>query len=244
MRIDREVRQDLARSIEAAEIEERLIGAERRSLHEAQLSGGARWLGAIPLEAPGYALSRQTFRDAVAVRMGLPVPDPLSPDCPSCNQEADLAHLLKCPNGGWIRRRHNEVQRELIRLMKGACDTVIAEPVLPPVHGPPFKNKKTTIDPDARPDIFTRGFFEPQVDNYWDVTIVDTAQQSALDKGMTPEAVLHKAETEKRDKYQERVERLGASFTPFVASVDGTLAEESERAILTLVKKIAERNGA
>jgi len=229
--------------VAAEDIEIRLSGAEKRSLHEAKLSGSSRWLGAIPLEEPGYALTRQTFRDAIAIRMGIPVPDPLPPECPSCGADADLAHLLKCPFGGWIRRRHNEVQRELIRLMKQVCDVVIAEPVLPPVQGPAFLEKGTTTDDNARPDILARGFFEPQIDVYFDVTIGDTAQKSALDKGLTPETVLLRAERDQRRKYQERVERIGGRFVPFAASVYGTLAEDSERTILTLMKKLSEKTG-
>ena len=101
----------------------------------------------------------------------------------------------------------------------------------------------TTTDENARPDILARGFFEPQVDVYFDVTIVDTAQKSALDKGLTPEAVLLRAEKSKRTKYRERVERIGGRFVPFAASVYGTLAEDSERTILTIMKKLSEKSG-
>ena len=40
-------------------------------------------------------------------------------------------------------------------------------------------------------------------------------------------------------KYEERVRRLGGSFTPFAVSVYGTLAPEAERTILTLMKKMS-----
>ena len=43
--------------------------------------------------------------------------------------------------------------------------------------------------------------------------------------------------------YEERVERLGGSFTPFAASVYGTLAPESERVILTLMDKMKKAHG-
>ena len=43
--------------------------------------------------------------------------------------------------------------------------------------------------------------------------------------------------------YEERVERLGGSFTPFAASVYGTLAPESERVILTLLDKLKQAHG-
>ena len=123
--------------------------------------------------------------------------------------------------------------------MKQVCEVVVEEPGLGPVHGPPFKNKSTTTDAGARADILARGFFEPQIDNYWDCTIVDTGQKSALKKGLKPETVLAEAQREKRDKYEERIKRLGGSFTPFAASVFGTLAPDAERTILTLMKKMS-----
>ena len=133
--------------------------------------------------------------------------------------------------------------KELARLMKEVCETVIEEPVLGPVHGPPFRNKKTTVDAGARTDILARGFFEPQIDAHFDVTIVDTCCASALRKQLRPEAVLAKAQRDKRDEYEERVTRTGGSFTPFAASVYGTLAPESERVLLTLTSKLSKTGG-
>lgn len=247
-RAEREVMRDLALSIEADEIERRLGGAEQRSLHETRLSGGARWLAAIPLNDFNcrYALPQQVFRDAVALQMGQPLPDDLPSHCPSCDeQNVDVAHFLKCPKKGWVRRRHTEVLKELARLMRGVCGKtgVIEEPELGPVRGPPFANKNTTTDSGARTDILARGFFEPQMDAHFDVTIIDTAQKSALKKGIKPETLLAEAQREKRDFYEERVKRLGGSFTPFAASVYGTLAPESERVILTLMSKMSKENG-
>jgi hypothetical protein len=99
------------------------------------------------------------------------------------------------------------VLKQFARLMRGICETVIEEPELGPVTGPPFKNENTTTLPGARTDILARGFFEPQVDSHFDVYIVDTAKKSALKKGMSPEAVLAQAERGKRNEYEERVTR-------------------------------------
>lgn len=243
-RMRRQVDNDLEASLRAEELVERLHGSEKRSLQESLEGAGAVWLAAIPLEEAGFAFPRQTFRDAVAIRMGLPVPDPLPACCPSCGKEgAELAHYLKCSTGGWVRRRHTEVLKELSRLMGEVCETVIEEPTLGPIRGPPFTNKNTTTDPEARADILARGFFQPQQDAFFDVTIVDTAKKSALDKGLSPWGVLAQAQRDKRDKYDERVRRLGGTFTPFAASVYGTLAPESERVLLTLVQKLTKEKG-
>jgi hypothetical protein len=135
------------------------------------------------------------------------------------------------------------VLKELARLMGEVCETVVEEPRLGPVIGPPFANKNTSTDPEARGDILARGFFQPQQDAFFDVTIVDTAKKSALAHGRSPAGVLARAQQDKRDKYDERVQRLGGTFTPFAASVYGTLAPESERVLLTLVKKLTSEKG-
>jgi hypothetical protein len=175
--------------------------------------------------------------------MGLPLPDGLPPSCPSCGEEdADLAHYLSCSKGGWVRRRHTEVQKALARLMKIVCETVVLEPVLPEVLAP-FKNDKTTRDKDARTDVMARGLFEPQQDFHTDVVITDTCQNSAISKGLKPETVLAEAAREKDDRYLERVQRHGGSFIPFAASIYGTLSPQADRIITTIMHKIAEKQG-
>jgi hypothetical protein len=243
---DRAVMTDARLSLEAEELEAELDGNESRTLREIRMTGGASWLAAIPLEDSSFALSQQTFRDVVALLMGQPLPDELPPDCPSCGSKGvDVAHLLMCPNGGWIRRRHTEVLKELARLLKVVCGqtAVYEEPELGPIMGGPFLNKRTTTDPGARTDIAARGFFEAQMWAHFDVTIIDTACKSALKKGLKPETVLANAQRLKRDMYEERVKRLGGSFTPFAASVYGTLAPESEHVIQTIMSKMPKKEG-
>jgi hypothetical protein len=200
------------------------------------------WLAAIPLDDSGLALDRQTFRDAVAIRMGLLPPDELPKDCPSCGEEdIEISHLLKCPNGGWVRRRHTEVLKVWAKLMRGVCETVVEEPYLGPVIGGPFLKDTTTTGPEARADILARGFFQPQRNSLFDVTIVDTAKKSALKKGLKPETVLAAAERAKRNEYEERILRQGGTFTPLAASVYGTLAHDSEQVLQRLAGMLAKR---
>ena len=228
--------------MKAAQLERELEGRERASLHEALNGGGNVWLAAIPLDDSGLALDRQTFRDAVALRMGQPIPDKLPSYCPSCGEEdIELSHFLKCPNGGWVRRRHTEVLKVWAKLMRGVCETVVEEPFLGPVVGGPFLKDTTTTDPEARADILARGFFQPQRNSLFDVVITDTAKQSALKKRMSPEAVLREAERGKDDEYSERVVRKGDTFTPLAASVYGTLAPRAEQVLQRLAGLLAKR---
>ena len=84
----------------ADELAEGLSGRAARGFEEARLRGGSAWLSVIPLQALGLDLDAQTFRDAVALRMGLDLPDGLPPKCPSCGSVASVDHLLKCKRGG------------------------------------------------------------------------------------------------------------------------------------------------
>ena len=75
------------------------------------------------------------------------------------NDDIDLAHMLKCPSGWWVRRRHTEVLKTWVRMMRGVSETVVEEPILGPVIGGPFLKVTTTVLTDARADILARGFF-------------------------------------------------------------------------------------
>ncbi len=58
-------------------MERELRGRAWRGFHEARMRGGSAWLSVIPLESLGLDLDGLTFRDAVALRMGVDLPDPL-----------------------------------------------------------------------------------------------------------------------------------------------------------------------
>jgi hypothetical protein len=90
---------------------------------------------------------------------------------------------------------------------EGACETLVEEPLLGPIVGGPFVKDTTTTAPDVRADIMARGFFQAQQNSLFDVTIVDTAKESALKKGLRPETVLAAAERAKRNEYEERILR-------------------------------------
>lgn len=78
----------------------KLTGRAKRSLEEAlACERGEDWLSHAPLQHLGLLLDRQTFRDAIALRMGVEFPDPLPDVCPSCGADFDLRHGLKCKSG-------------------------------------------------------------------------------------------------------------------------------------------------
>ena len=59
-----------------------LRGRARRGFAEAIAVGSRCWLSAVPLQSMGWCLDRLTFRDAVALRVGVGLPDGLSETCP------------------------------------------------------------------------------------------------------------------------------------------------------------------
>ena len=182
-------------------------------------------------------MTRQTFRDAIALRMGLPLPDPLPERCPSCGEPFDLDHALKCSTGAWVRRRHDEVKLAWKRLLQQVSATVLEEPLVPQAVGVSFRRAATTTDPGARADLLATGVLRPTEDVYFDVAVVDTGAASYEPRGAVQ--VLREKEGKKKAQYEERVAATGA-FVPLVGSVYGTLAPEANKILALVVEKIGE----
>ena len=211
----------------ARDLFKRCPGRSGKALEEALESPCSDWLAYAPLERRDLVLNRQTFRDAVALRMGVPLPDPLPEYCPSCGEAFSVSHALKCKKGGWVMKRHNQIARVWRALFKRVSDFVEPEPfVAPPIN---LTKASTTRRVDARADILVSGLYRLLEDTYLDVFCTDTAAESYVNR--KPKSCLQEKETRKRGKYWERVEPLG-SFAPLGCSVYGTLAPEVE-AILT-----------
>jgi hypothetical protein len=212
----------------------KLKGRDRKGLEEILEGGCSAWLGAVPLEYLGLNLERTTFRDAVALRMGLPMPDPLPPHCGSCGAaDFDITHALKCKKGAWVRRRHEEVKHAWTTLFKKVSTTVTEEPYLPFPAGLKVTKKSTSLKLDARADIFVRGVSRPLSSDYYDVAVIDTGTNCHVGKKSL--VALRGKESRKKDKYQERVQAAG-SFTPLVCSVYGTLAPDAAKTLQLIVR--------
>jgi hypothetical protein len=228
----------------ADSVEKELEGEERHIMREMRLPGSDRSICAIPRDGSAAAYDRQTFRDHMAIRMGLPCPDPLPEDCPRCGEEdIDRNHLLNCKTQGRVTRRHGEVQRAWAKLMKLACRWASLEPLMGGLGGPAFEKGSTTTDKEARGDILARGVFQDQVESLFDVVVVNTFKESARKKGLKPATILRIAEGLKRAEYEERARRAGQTFTPLASSILGTLGPEAEQVLLTLCAKICNERG-
>ena len=220
----------------AEELAEELSGRAARGFQEARLRGGSAWLAFLPLEALGLDLDSVTFRDAVALRMGLPLPEPLPSKCPSCGAQADVGHLLKCKRGGWVSRRHKEVLRAWkAYLERGGATAVYEEPFLLPVRHGVAVRPGTTLAPDARADIVARGVFQHGKDEYYDIAVLDTGANCY--EGKSSAEVLEKYEERKNAKYKDRVAPHG-SFTPLICSIYGTLAPAASKTAHQVARQV------
>ncbi len=132
-------------------------GPKAKALEAAQEKGASNWLNALPIKSQGYALDKQSFRDAIYTRYGIML-QRLPSHC-VCGNTYTVEHALNCKKGGFIASRHNEIRRITADLLKEVCIDVKEEPMLQEITGEVFKNKTTKVEKDARLDIAARGFW-------------------------------------------------------------------------------------
>jgi hypothetical protein len=219
LRYERRAARDKALTAEADEVAEHLTDRAAKGFEESRLRGGSSWLSFIPLDELRMGLDRQTFRDAIALRMGLPFPDPLPSHCPSCGVPFDVDHALRCKKGGWVSRRHLEVIRAWkFYLTKGGYYSLREEPFLRPLPAGVVARAGTTLELDARADLIARG--EGGRDWYFDIAIIDSF--AARHACVSSLKALTAYELKKIKKYFDRVAPLGG-FIPLICTVYGTL---------------------
>ena len=126
------------------------------SILAAQEKGSSSWLSALPLDHLGFDLHKGTFRDALRLRYGWPLPY-LPQQCP-CGSAYNVDHALTCRLGGFPTLRHNQLRNFTANLLKEVCNNISTEPVLQPLSGEhlthPGNNRA-----DARLDIKANGFW-------------------------------------------------------------------------------------
>ena len=166
------------------------------------------------------------------------MPDALPDFCPSCGAPFDLAHALKCKNGDWVRRRHDEVARTWMTLFKRISSTVLPEPHLAAPIG--LKRSTTSTKLGAKADIFVTGLYRAGQGTFFDVAVMDTGAACHVDRKALQ--VLRDKERKKRAKYEERAELSGATFVPLACSIYGTLAPEAAAVLAAAIGKLGDEN--
>ena len=94
-----------------------------------------------------------------------------------------------------------------------------------------------TVD-NARLDVKARGFFREGQTAFFDVRIANVNAEST--KGLPMEAILRKAENEKKRMYNQRVIEIEqGTFTPLVFGTNGAMAKECQIFHKLLAKKLS-----
>ena len=230
---------DLKNSELLAEITTELGSGEKaKALEAIQEKGASSWLNALPIKSQGYALDKQSFRDAISTRYAIPL-HKLPSHC-VCGNPFSVEHALNCKKGGFISSRHNEVRRITADLLKEICNDVEEEPLLQEVTGELFKAKTAKTEKDARLDIAARGFWMRGQRAFCDVRVFNPLAKCHRSQPLTKIHGVH--EKEKKVKYATRVIEIEhGTFTPLVFSCFGGMSRECSYFYKRLSERIAEK---
>ena len=89
-RLSKEREVNLTRKVES--VEKELSSNTLRAVKQSQETGASNWLNVIPLEDQGFTLTKNEFRDALALRYNRPFKG-LPSKC-SCGNNFDINHAL------------------------------------------------------------------------------------------------------------------------------------------------------
>ena len=98
--------------------------AVKRCLTTATERGSSSWLTVVPLEDEGKPISKQEFRDALAIGV--------------CGNIFDINHAMACKSGGFVSHRHDRIRDLLAKRLQKVCQDVSIEPHLQPLTGELF----------------------------------------------------------------------------------------------------------
>jgi hypothetical protein len=181
-----------------------------------------------PAVGLNFDLSRNEFRDGLAIRYRTPVVD-LPDTCDGCGEPMSLQHGLKCHKGGLPTRRHNEICDFLVGICQQAWGGICPrEPIIRHARGEEGMLKG---------DFVVKGVWERELVTYFDTRVVDTDAATYLSS--TVAAKLLQAEKEKVKKYTDACREIRASFTPFVISTDGALGPQASHFLRHLAGRLA-----
>lgn len=210
-------------------------GEQIKLLDTTSEAGASSWLNAIPLKQYGFYLDKQSFRDSLLLRYGIPLKR-LPQKCVPFNE----VHALNCSRGGFVMIRHNEVRDLTAELLSEVCNDVSIEPPLTWLTGEAFSSKSTTTDEEARCDVAVRGFWVRGSKAYLDVRVFNPLAKSYTKQTLS--ATYNSIEKQKKGKYNERIINVEhGTFTPLVFSCFGGMGVEAKRFYNRLSEKIAEK---
>ena len=197
----------------------------KRSLGLASEKGSSIWLNTLPLETQNYALNKQEFFDAIALRYNFKLSGVAS-HC-ACGVQNSLDHALTCMLGGYTHMRHNEVRDTQADLLREVCRDVQLEPSLIPLTGQQY-SRSSNHEAGARLDISARGLWSPMERAFLDVRIFHPNAPSNRSKSLPQLYASH--ENEKKRTYNDRIIHVEhGTFTPLVFSTSGGESPECRK---------------
>ena len=198
--------------------------------------GAGVWLSALPLQAAGYIMNKQEFRNAICLRYGRAVPN--TPPYCACGEKNDLDHTLNCKLGGYVTMRHNNIRDVEARFLKEVCKDVKTEPELIPIGN--TESESSNEAKKARPDVSAVGIWSSMERTFLDVRIMNPNSPSYVDK--TPEQLYTAQENEKKKAYNHRIMHVDkGSFTPLIFSTTGGMGPEATKFHKRLAELIADK---
>ena len=188
----------------------------QKAVDLAKVKGASTWLTVLPLTEHGFALHKQAFHDALALRYGW-TPSRLPSKC-ECGNRFTVEHALSCAKGGFPSHRHNEIRDITASLLTEVCSEVCVEPDLQPVTPDQLNGASANSQDGARLDVSANGVWGGRFQKtYFDVRVFNPLAPS--NRNQAPAAVYRKHELEKKRAYQQRIQEVEhSSFTPLVLS--------------------------
>ncbi|XP_055336340.1 uncharacterized protein LOC129586883 [Paramacrobiotus metropolitanus] len=187
------------------------------------------WTHALPSSSIGNLLDDESFRIAVAIRLGAPASSKHQCNC-GAEVNADGLHGLSCKFSAGRRARHDCINDILRRALVSAGIPARTEP-----RGMHHEN-------DTRPDGITTFPWTRGLCLAWDVTCVDTVARSYLDHtSLQARAAADQAEAEKVHKYSflsGRYEFAAVGFETF-----GSFGSSAKKLVKEVGKRVELQTG-
>ena len=203
--------------------------------------GSSSWLTSLPLKEHGFWLSKQDFRDALALRYDWQLEK--TPLTCVCGTDFTADHSMTCSFGGFPTIRHNELRDIVGDLLTEVCHNVKIEPVLQPLSGETFQARTTTTSPEARSDVRATGFWTRGEDAFFDIRVFHLNAPSY--RHMTFQEACQHHQRLKQLEYEERIINVDhGSFCPLVFSTSGAVGPLCSQFLKRLAGKIADKDGA
>ena len=142
----------------ADDLQKCLPEVQQCAMAQAREKEGSSTLSTIPVAEHGFFFDvKADFHDHIHLRHCWPLEN-LPSSCP-CGERYTVDHAQICKMSGFIHMRHDDPTDFIASCMKEVYNDVEVEPKLQPLTGESFWHCTTNTDPDARADIWVRGFW-------------------------------------------------------------------------------------